>query len=165
MTAILDKLIETLRNELQHYGEMLALLDQQQALASQSCSESIQPALSAVDAQSNALQTARKQRQAAQRRLASALNRAENSSLIQLIPSLPAEYRPLITALLQENNELYHRVGQRAQQNQRLLQRSLELMKSVMTSFPGAARGRLLARFPRSSRSKAMGLAAHDAPL
>ena len=33
MTVILQKLIEALRNELEQYGEMLALLEQQQEAA------------------------------------------------------------------------------------------------------------------------------------
>ena len=54
------------------------------------------------------------------------------------MPLLPSDYRPLIRALVEENNELMFRVQQRARQNHLLLSRSVELMQNCISSlFPG----------------------------
>ena len=55
---------------------------------------------------------------------------------------MPADYRPLLQALVQENNELLVRVQQRARQNHLLLSRAVDLMQRFMSSlFPGANPG------------------------
>ena len=61
----LQHLIETLRNELQQYGEMLALLDQQQELVGKQAADDLLRSLSAIDTQSAAIQAARANRQLA----------------------------------------------------------------------------------------------------
>ena len=48
---------------------------------------------------------------------------------------LPEHYRPLLGALVQENNELLERVRHRAGENQALLLRSLELMQRFITTL------------------------------
>jgi len=133
--AILQKLIEALRNELQQYGEMLALLDHQQELVDQSGADNILQSNSAINTQSATIQTAREKRQSVQQQLAQTINQPTDSTFAQLMPLLPAHYRPLVGALVQENNELLERVRQRAQRNQHLLRRSLELMQRFITTL------------------------------
>jgi flagellar biosynthesis/type III secretory pathway chaperone len=66
----------------------------------------------------------------------------EDAPFAVLIPLMPEDYRPLLQALVQENNELLVRVQQRARQNHLLLNRALELMQRFMSSlFPGANPG------------------------
>ena len=76
-----------------------------------------------------------------------------------LIPLLPPDYRPLLCALVDENNHLLGRVRQRARQNHVLLRRSVELMQELLhTLFPsrqtslyngnGHKRGQLVAARP-----------------
>ena len=136
MSVTLDKLIESLRNELQQYGEMLALLEQQQELVLQQRTDDILQSLSAVDVQSAAIEAARANRQLAQRNLSERLERSRESTFAQLIPLISEPYRPLVTALVQENNELLLRVRQRAQQSHLLLTRSLEKMQRFITNLP-----------------------------
>ena len=62
MTAVLQKLIESLRNELEQYGEMLALLEQQQEAAGLG-TEDVMHSIAAINAQGATIQTARQQRQ------------------------------------------------------------------------------------------------------
>ena len=151
--AILQKLIEALRNELQQYGEMLALLDHQQELVDQSGADDILHSISAINSQSAAIQTAREKRQSIQQQLAQSMNQPDDSTFAQLVPLFPAHYRPLVGALVQENNELLVRVRQRAQRNQHLLRRSLELMQRFITTLspqdhaaaPGVAENPVLA--------------------
>ena len=50
------------------------------------------------------------------------------------MPQLPAAYRPLVTALVQENNHLLARVRSRARQNHLLLSRAVEMMSRFINS-------------------------------
>jgi hypothetical protein len=136
MNVVLENLIESLRNELQQYGEMLALLDHQQELVALQRTEDILQSLSAIDIQSAAIQAARANRQLAQHNLAEKLEPGVRATFVSLIPKLPEPYRPLVTALVQENNELLMRVRQRAQQSHVHLRHSLEMMQRFITTLP-----------------------------
>src|SRR5260370_38795054 len=104
--AILQKLIEALRNELQQYGEMLALLDHQQELVDQSGADDILHSISAINSQSATIQTAREKRQSIQQQLAQSMNQPADSTFPHPMPLLPAPHPPPVGALVQENNEL-----------------------------------------------------------
>ena len=134
MLVSLQNVIEALRNELQQYGEMLALLDQQRN-ALKSGAEAMLHAISEINAQGISIQGAREQRQKAQRELAEALKQSEDASFSDLLPLLPDSYQPLVNALVQENNQLLAQVRDRAQQNQLLLRRSVELMQRFITTL------------------------------
>ena len=135
-TANLQKLIEALRNELQQYGEMLALLDHQHELIRLRGADDISRSIAAINAQGAAIQTARQNRQFYQQEVAAALGHQGNGDsdtsqtvpFSHLLPSLPPAYRPLVAALVQENNQLLERVRNSAQQNQTLLRQSLDFM-------------------------------------
>ena len=77
-------------------------------------------------------------REDCQRSLAAILNTSE-TSINGLLPLVPADYRPLLSALVQENNELLARAHQRARQNHIILSRSLELMRQLLGTLSGAA--------------------------
>jgi hypothetical protein len=135
MTAPLENLIEALRNELQQYGEMLALLDHQRELVKQRGSDDILHSLAAISTQSAMIQVARETRMFNQRQLAQALKEALDAPFGRLVPKLPAEYQPLVTALIQENNQLLERVRERAEENQVLLRRSVDMMQQFITAI------------------------------
>lgn len=138
MTATLELVIEALRNELQQYGEMLALLEAQQQAVSQRESGLVLNSVPAIEAQSSIIQDARRTRGIHQRQLAWALGRPEGVPFQELLPLLPGEYRPLISALVQEINQLLGRVRQFAEQNHSQLRRSLELMDRFLVTFSGS---------------------------
>src|SRR2546423_1527041 len=100
MIVTLQHLIETLRNELQQYGEMLALLDHQQELAGQQAADDLLRSISAIDTQIAAIQAARANRQLAQRNLAEQFAQNPAATFSQLIPLIPENYRPLVRALI-----------------------------------------------------------------
>lgn len=135
MIVDLQNVIQALRNELHQYGEMLALLEQQQHLAEHSGAEEILRSISHINQQSSSIQLARERRKSAQRQLAAALQQPERATFSTLLPLLPNSYQPMVSALVQENTELLMRVRERAQANQLLLRRSLELMQRFITTL------------------------------
>jgi flagellar biosynthesis/type III secretory pathway chaperone len=138
MKEVLQNLIEALREELKEYGEMLALLDQQQQLVMNRQTQDLLQCVTAINAQAQTIAAARSEREQHRRHVAARLNLAEDASFNTMIPLLPPEYRPLLQALVQENNHLLIRVQQRARQNNMLLNRIVELMQRFLgTLFPG----------------------------
>ena len=130
-----ERLIECLRNELQQYGEMLALLDQQQANVVRRVADDLLITAAAIDTQSAAVQKARQERESCQSGLAQDLLRPGEATLAALTQLLPAKYRPLVQALVHENNQLLFRVRQRAHQNHILITRSMQLMQRLIATL------------------------------
>ena len=138
MTQKLEELIDALREELQQYGEMLARLDYHQDIVTRRQTENLLQSVSDIEAQGLVIQNARQQREICQRDLARAGHLPEDASIADLSPLMPGDYRPLVAALVQENNELLVRIQQRSRQNHLLLTRTLEMMQRFMsTLFPG----------------------------
>lgn len=132
MIDTLKNLIAALREELQQYGEMLARLDEQQDHVMHRRGEDVLRSVDAIQDQGCILHQVRQRRERCQSDVAGALCVAATTPLRELIPQLPADYRPLLQALVQENNQLLFRVQQRAHQNHLLLSRSLELMQQFL---------------------------------
>jgi flagellar biosynthesis/type III secretory pathway chaperone len=138
MNELLSNLIEALREELKQYGEMLALLDQQQQMVMHRRTTELPENVTSVNAQAGVIAAARQEREQRQRQLVRLLGLPENSGVARLIAQLPADYRPLLDALVLENNELLTRVQQRARQNHLMLSHCVELMQNLINSiFPG----------------------------
>ena len=135
MIEELKRFIEALREELQHYGEMLGLLDRQQELVVIRAADEILQTVTAIDAQSASIRSARQHRQHRIGELARTLRRSDDITCKDLIPLLPEDYRPLVRALVEENNELLMRVQQRARQNHLLLSRSVDLMQRFIATL------------------------------
>jgi hypothetical protein len=135
MIDSLKKLIESLRDELKNYGEMLVLLDRQQEyLMTRSASE-VSHSISLIRRHGSVIQETRTRREEWRRAVAAAAGKPENTSFSELIPLLPSDYQPLLKALVDENNELLFRVRRRARQNHLMLKRSVELMQQVLNSL------------------------------
>jgi hypothetical protein len=138
MNDAIQNLIAALREELQQYGEMLARLDEQQGQVTSRASGELLESTAAIEVQSAVLQETRRARSGRQREVARGYGLADDASLAEIISRLPGEFRPLVGALVQENNELLGRVHQRSRQNHILLCRSLELMSRLLGSLlPG----------------------------
>jgi hypothetical protein len=152
MTEPLNTLIEALREELRQYGEMLARLDAQQECITKRAADEVLSSAASVQEQSSALRAAQCAREEHQRRVAESFGAPAQSTLAQLTHRLPAECRPLIRALVEENNQLLTRVQQRARQNHVLLRRSLDLMHELLQTFCPTAKGTLYDVAGRSRR-------------
>jgi hypothetical protein len=137
MIAYLQNLIAALREELHEYGEMLARLDEQQDLVMRREADGILQSVATIQEQGVVIQRAREIRTQRQGELAQKLALKSDAEFTQIIPQLPEDYRPMINALVSENNALLVRIQQRARQNHLLLRQSLELMQRFLsTLFP-----------------------------
>src|SRR5580698_11495228 len=140
MNDLLHNLIEALREELKQYGEMLAVLEQQQQAVVQRQTGDLLQNVAGVNAQANVIAAVRHEREQHRRNVARMLNLDENAGFAVIIPQLPADYRPLVQALVSENNALLVRIQQRARQNHLLLSHAVELMQQLINSiFPGGS--------------------------
>ena len=135
MLECIKDLIEALRDELKNYGEMLVLLDRQQESLMTRAANEVSQSISLIQAQGSAIQEARQRREDCRRAVAETAGEAETATFKDLIPLLPADYQPLLKALVDENNELLFRVRRRARQNHLMLKRSVELMQQLLTSL------------------------------
>jgi flagellar biosynthesis/type III secretory pathway chaperone len=135
MTERIQNLVNALRDELKEYGELLALLDRQQQSVIERDADQVFQSVGFVQRQGSAIAEARARREESAREIARDLCQEPDASFALLIPLLPAAYRPLVKALVDENNELLVRVQQRARQNHLLLSRSVELMQGLLDSL------------------------------
>src|SRR3954467_14254943 len=117
MIAYLQNLIAALREELHEYGEMLARLDEQQELVMKRDAEGVLASVSTIQDQSAVIQRAREIREGRQNELSQKLGFANGCEFSKIVPQLPEDYRPLVNALVQENNALLARIQHRARQN------------------------------------------------
>lgn len=135
MNETLSHLIESLREELKHYGEMLALLDYQQNLVMRRQTSELLQSVTDVNGQVEIIQAVRREREQHRRHLARQLNLNADAGFAAMTPLLAVEYRGLIEALVHENNELLVRVKQRARQNHLMLTRATELMQRFLNAL------------------------------
>ena len=135
MNELLQNLVESLREELKEYGEMLALLEHQQQLVSHRQTQDLLQCVGSINLQGEAIAAARREREQRQREVARELNLADDACFDDVMPRLPSAFQPLVRALVQENNQLLTRIQQRARQNHLLLTRITELMQRFLGSL------------------------------
>jgi flagellar biosynthesis/type III secretory pathway chaperone len=139
MNDLVNNLVEALREELKQYGEMIAMLEQQQQSVVHRQVNNLLQNSTELNAQTNVIAAVRHEREQRRCHVARRLQLADNATLAMIIPLLPPDYRPLVQALVQENNALLVRIQQRARQNHLLLSHAVELMQQLINSiFPGA---------------------------
>ncbi|HOP96093.1 MAG TPA: hypothetical protein PLH97_12890 [Verrucomicrobiota bacterium] len=112
MNRSVERLVAALREELTEYGEMLVLLDQQQAAMNRQTRD-LRQCGESIDAQFRAITQAVRRREEEQRQLAAQLGIENPTALPALLSRLPSEYQPLLDALFQENSRLLSRIQQR----------------------------------------------------
>jgi len=151
MTPTLEKLIEALRDELQQYGEMLARLEAQHECLTSQDAASLLNSCATVDGQRQTIEAARIKRETLQRQLTWVLGHPECLAVRDLLPLIPDYYRPLLSALTREINQLIERVRSRVQTDHSLLRRSLELTEQFLATISSQANSALLVEERNSS--------------
>jgi len=139
MNETTEGLIGALRDELQQYGEMLALLEQQQQHVVQRSSAALLENLASINAQTSVIEVARRQREQFQRQLSMSLQLPADAKFRNLLGVVPEPQRGLVEALVDEINRCLRRVQQRARQNHLLLRCSVEMMQRFVSMlFPAS---------------------------
>ena len=139
MSTSWQLITERLRNELQEYGALLGLFEEQQTNLLRRDADAVVSLAGEIEDQVRVAQSTRDLREEAIRNFAFENQQPANSSLRHLIPFFPTEVQPLIQALIDEINHLIHRVRRDARQNQILLSRSVEAYEeAVRTLRPDA---------------------------
>jgi flagellar biosynthesis/type III secretory pathway chaperone len=140
MNEFIERLVDALRVELQQYGEMLALLEQQQQFVVQRSGAALLENLAAINAQTSVIQVARQQREELQRQLSTSLQFPADAKFKTLLGGVPEPHRELVKALVDEINQCLRRVQRRARQNHLLLRCSVEMMQRFMAMlFPASS--------------------------
>ena len=120
---------------------MLALLDQQQQFVMRRQTTALPENVNHINARRPRCSPVRgTNANSASANLAQSLELPENAGFKILIPKLPADYRPLVEALVEENNELIVRVQHRVRQNHLLLSHCVDLMAQLIHSIFPATR-------------------------
>jgi flagellar biosynthesis/type III secretory pathway chaperone len=135
MTDSLDNLIETLREELTQYGELLALLETQQQEILSRNADQVQEGAAHIHLQTQHLEQLKTRRETARKQLYADLSLEEGTSLKDSFTLLPPEYRPLLQALIDDNRLSINRIRKIARQNHLLLNRSLSTVQKLVDSL------------------------------
>ena len=117
---------ECLRNELQEYGALLALFEEQQANLLRRDADQVAALAISIEEQARTTHTSRERREKCVQEFALKQGCSADSSLRQLLPHFPVEVQPLLGALIDEINHLIHRIRRDARHNQMLLSRAVE---------------------------------------
>jgi hypothetical protein len=130
-----DPIVTALRGELEEYGGLMQLFDEQQRKIFAHDAEAVAELVVQVEAQVNSTRERRAIRTRLVRDFAKAHGRDTGSSLRQLRPEFPQEMRPLLGALIEEINRLVQRARQRHRQNQMLLGRLIDLHRQLIPAL------------------------------
>jgi flagellar biosynthesis/type III secretory pathway chaperone len=134
---------ECLRNELQEYGALLALFEEQQANLLRRDADQVAALALSIEDQARATHICRERREKCVQDFAVKHGRPAETSLRQLLPHFPAEVQPLLGALITEINHLIHRIRRDARQNQMLLSRAVEAHdEALRTLMPDTFKAR-----------------------
>ena len=140
MNEELNNLITALREELTQYGEVLALMQEQQQFIINRSANELLLNLNIVNEQMEKVSVARNHREACRRALVATLGATEETTFRQMTEMLSPEVQPLLNALVEEINQLLQHIQKWLRQNHMLLSRSLDLMKQIMKGmFPSSS--------------------------
>jgi flagellar biosynthesis/type III secretory pathway chaperone len=130
-----ESITEYLRNELQEYGALLSLFDEQQANLLRRDATAVVNLASAIEDRVHSTQTSRERREQSLALFAGEHGQPASASLRQLLPHFPSEVQPLLQALMGEINHLIHRIRRGARQNQILLSRTVEAHEEALRTL------------------------------
>ena len=124
MNITWETLAECLRAEVDEYGGMLRLLEEQQLCLFRRDASRLQDLAVAVGEATQSADTVRRRREEAFRTFAAAQGCDAHATFRAVLPAIEASARPLIEALVLEVNRLVYRTRRFARQNHELLARA-----------------------------------------
>lgn len=126
---------EHLRTELQSYGTLLQLFDEQQTNMLRRNANAVLALGQEIEATAQVTAEHRSRREMIFAQLALSVGCDPATPLRKLLPYFTAEVRPLLTALLDELHHLIHRVRRGAHRNHELLTRTLQLQQETLNTL------------------------------
>jgi flagellar biosynthesis/type III secretory pathway chaperone len=126
-----ERIITALRAELEEYGGLLNVFDEQQQAILNRRPDTVLALEERLAEQLSAVKTRRSQREALVAAFAGDGRSPSRVSLLGAVPAFRQAIRPLVEALATEINRLIARTRRKAEQNQLLLARTVEVMQEV----------------------------------
>lgn len=124
-----------LRDELQEYGGLLGLFEEQQGALFRRDAAGVLASVTSIEEQARIASGKRLRREQVVREFALSQGRAADATLRSLLPCFPSEVRPMLEALIDEVNRLVHRARRGVRQNALLLQRAIELHQETLRTL------------------------------
>ncbi len=138
MNATWETLADCLRDEVQEYGGLLNLFEEQQACIFRRDADRLLQLVDALDLAARSAERARRKRETCAGAFAAGCGRSAGATLRSLLPLCEEAARPLLEALINEVNVLIHRLRRIAHQNHLLLAHTVDLQQSLLREFyPG----------------------------
>jgi len=132
MNSSWNIIAEHLRNELQAYGGLLSLFDEQQANLLRGDSDAVVAYAREIETQVEMTVDLRDLREQAVEAFALESGRPSGTGLKKLIPLFPKDVQPLLTALITEINHLIHRVRRGATRNHEMLSCAVDVHRETL---------------------------------
>jgi flagellar biosynthesis/type III secretory pathway chaperone len=132
MTFNYDSLIVALRDEVQEYGELLSLFNDQQTAILERNPGRVLEIQDTIKEQLLTINDCRKRREQTAKEFAATVGADPSSTVKQLIEKCEETVRPLLNALIYEVNQLISKTRRRGHQNQMLLARSIEVSQQIL---------------------------------
>ena len=133
MTTGWESVVDALRDELQEYGGLLNLFEDQQTAILQRRPEEVLAVTVSIEEQLKTINERRSYREELVRKSSRAVVKTSSDGLVrEVIGYFPEAVRSLANALVDEVNNLLIRTKRRARQNQMLLVRSIEVSQAIL---------------------------------
>lgn len=130
-----ELIAHSLRDELQEYGGLLSLFEEQQGALFRRDASGVLATVTSIEEHARAAAGKRIRREQLVREFALSQGRNADATLRSLLDCFPAEVRPMIEALIDEVNRLVHRARRGVRQNAFLLQRAIELHQEALRTL------------------------------
>jgi hypothetical protein len=148
---IFDQMTEALRMEMQEYGGLVELLDEQQQVILRGEPESFVNLGAAVHEQVTLLGAHRASREKTVQYYARSCQQPESSTLTELMLHMPPSAAGMIRALIEEINALINRTQRRLRQNHLLLARCVSAAQQSVVMNGG---GEMVSTYGRAGAIK-----------
>lgn len=135
MNTASDKLATALRSEIEEYGSLLALFEEQQRMLFARQPARVLELSAEIEAETARLVEVRKHREQLVTDFALSAGRPAASTLRSVLGLLEREAQPLFEALVREINVLVLRVRQVSRQNRLLLQRAIQSHQDLIRTL------------------------------
>jgi flagellar biosynthesis/type III secretory pathway chaperone len=130
-----ESIAHCLREELEEYGGLLGLFEEQQNALFRRDANGVLATVGAIESQARSATVKRQRREQLVSDLARSHSRDADTQLRSLLPYFPESVRPMMEALIDEVNRLIHRTRKHARQNADLLQRTIEMHQEALRSL------------------------------